>query len=337
MKKIVLILICIFLFSLVGCNKKVNDTNAAVHKKVKLDYPIHLSDKVLDNTSDITEDDNFIYYSDKNGINKLNKKSGQNRLILKEKNVDELGLSEKYIFFSVGSGKNMIIFRTDKKGKQYFKVFDGKDIPEKYRLPNFSYSLNEDNLYIKSGDAVFLYDMTSGKLKLLCNDVEKFQIHDGFMCYRDHAQRTFTIYKTRLDDMNTQIILGNGLSEPNKNIYDDFIFVGNDLYYTKRLLDSSNTYFTSTLYKQNGEKEINIYKNNEVIEESLTEYKGYIYFVTSVSDNKNKLMRYDPKDDIISQAAYINDVVYTNGTINIVNGYFYYDGKNGKTKCVKLK
>ncbi|WP_157797095.1 MULTISPECIES: hypothetical protein [Clostridium] len=47
-------------------------------------------------------------------------------------------------------------------------------------------------------------------------------------------------------------------------------------------------------------------------------------------------MRYCLKDGTISQADCISDAGYIIDTIKIVNGYWYYNTKDNKIRCVKL-
>ncbi|NRY57266.1 hypothetical protein DE169_002445 [Clostridium acetobutylicum] len=340
MKKIVLILICIFTFSLVGCNKKVNDTRVAVHKKVKLDYPIHLSDKVLDNTSDIIEDDNFIYYSDKKGINKLNKKSGESKLILKQKNVNQLVLVEENIYFSTVDEKNFGIFCIDKNGSELSKIIDGKNMEYANQFRYFM--IRDNNIYFQVTMSLYLFDMTSKKLKLLNNDAEQFKVNKGSVFYIDHGQRTFTIYKENIDDMKPQIILGKGVSEPKRDIYYGFAFIDDDLYFLKRIPNSSDNHYTTALFTyKNGNETIIMKNDNEVIGEDMVEYKGDLYFTTYSSDEKIKLLKYSAKDNTISQVDCRDsskvDNYFVWNTVKIINGYLYYPTKDDKLRCVKLK
>ncbi|KHD34187.1 hypothetical protein NL50_17885 [Clostridium acetobutylicum] len=347
MKKIVLILMCIFTFSLVGCNKKVNDTRVVVHKKVKLDYPIHLSDKVLDNTSDIIEDDNFIYYSDKKGINKLNKKSGESKLILKQKNVNQLVLVGENIYFSTVDEKNFGIFCIDKNGSELSKIVDGQGFQYvdqfRYHADQFRYFMVQDNnIYFDVMMSIYRFDMTSKKLSLLNNDVEQFRINKGNIFYTDHGQRTFTIYKENIDDMKPQIILGKGISEPKRDIYYAFEVIGNDLYFSKRIPTIFHNYCNTELGIYNNGNETIIMKNDdEVIGEEMVEYKGDLYFTAYSSDEKIKLLKYSAKDNTISQVDCRDsskvDNYFVWNTVKIINGYLYYKAEHDKFRCIKLK
>ncbi|PJI07263.1 MULTISPECIES: hypothetical protein [Clostridium] len=201
--------------------------------------------------------------------------------------------------------------------------------------------VQDNNIYFDDSMSVYLFDMSSGKLKLLNDDVEQFKINNGYMFYIDHAQKTFTIYKENINDMKSQIILGKGVSKPNKGIYYGFDFIGSDLYFLKRIPDSTYEHCANALYAYKNGNEILMRKNNnEGIDEEMVVYKKELYFATDDSSNKTTLWKYSNKDNTMSKVACLeSSKLYSYfiwNTVKIVNGYLYYYTKNYKLRCVKL-
>lgn len=277
------------MFCLYGCQTQNvsshntnNTNNTIIDNNASPILPIHVDVNVLNEkdfiqtSSDITEDDNYIYNCTKDGINKIDKKNGKSKLISKQIDACDLVLSGKYLYFLTEYGDNLGIFRVDTNGNNFSQVFDVKQIANAQNIGSFK--VDENKLYIKFAISVYSFDMISGKLKLLSDDVYKFEIVNEYMYYIDHAQRTFTIYKKNLNDMKTEILLGNGISEPENNFYDDFIFVKGNMYYSTHIPNGIYLY-------NNGRSTIISNKEHESIV-TILEYKGDIYYVNRGDDKK---------------------------------------------------
>ncbi|MDP4147167.1 MAG: DUF5050 domain-containing protein [Bacillota bacterium] len=331
MQKIILILICTLSFSLFGCSKnnnsQVNNISTASTKSGSTNSSSQADTNTLNEGewkgNDIVEDDNFIYYSNKDGIRKIDKKTGSDKLISKQKEVYELALSGEYIYFLSGQEDNIGVFRIDKEGKKFSKMFDGNMVPYPNQIKKLK--VVNDKIYISSAMVVYSFDIPSGQFKLVNNDADEYDIHNDYMYYIDHGQRTFTIYKENLADMKTEIVLGKGLSMPQSDIYDNFLFIGDDLYYTTR--------YPYGLFRYDNGKSIPITNNDGKMIEELIAYKGNVYYITFGDNNVEKLMRYCPKDNTISQVVELKN--YSN-YIRIVNGYVYYSTESHKKIRTKM-
>jgi hypothetical protein len=371
MKKTTLIILILFMFSLYGCkteNISSGNSNSTIAENISsgssnsritesipsgnsnstimdnnassITY-IHVNVNALNEegfnctSGDITEDNNYIYNCTKAGINKIDKKNGKSKLISKQVDAGDLVLSGKYLYFLTEYGDNKGIFRVDTNGNSYSQVFDGKQIANVEGIGSFkadgnigSFKVDGNKLYIKSVISLFSFDMISGKLKLLSDDVEEFEIVNEYLYYIDHAEKTFTIYKKNLNDMKTEILLGNGISKPGKNYYDEFLFLKGNMYYSTHIPNGIHIY-------NNGKSTTISNKEHEYIL-ALLEYRGDMYYVINGTDKKNKLMKYNAKNNSSSQVAELKGYGESYG-LRIVNGYAYYSTADNEAKSVRIK
>lgn len=145
------------------------------------------------------------------------------------------------------------------------------------------------------------------------------------MYYIDHGEKTFTIYKRNLNNLKDQIFLGKGISMPQSDIYDNFLWAGGDLYYSTRVPWKIHK------YSEGKSVLINSTKNNCVSD--IVEYKGQAYFVISDGDDTYRIKKYSSKDNAVFEVAELKDYY---GGLRMVNGYAYYYGKDYKNQYIKL-
>lgn len=310
-----------------------NSSNAIVEKKnSEKELPIQVNFKALNGKTlefcciDIVEDDDNLYYCTKEEIIKIHKKDGISNNILKQQNPSKLAIYNGYLYFLSDGGADLKFYRVDINGENYSEVFNRKDITGKYLTDIRSFQVVENKIYVDIMMQLFSYDMNTGEIVLISKDIYKFHVVGDNVYFTDHAQRTFTFYKLNLRTMEREIFLGNGVSMPEKELYDDFVFIGKDLYYTVR-----KTRGIFGLYCYDGEKSTAISDNVSAWISNLIEYKGNLYYIIKQGDGKANLMRYNITKKEITQVAELKDNK-TAYRVRIVNGTLYYNTGDGEVR-----
>lgn len=341
MKRGAIIIAAVLLVSLAGCqwNKTKDtvspapDTNISVKETggttetsgKKAESPVQIDiNNASQQINSYVEDGGFIYYPNDKGINKLDKKTGKAELIYQQQNAGGLSLTDKNIYFL--SGSDLKICQIDKDGQNYGVTFDGKQVKDEYDANMIlKYTIVDSKVFVQFNlDALYSYDMASKEVKKVLTDVESFKVKDGYIYSTDHAERTLSIYKTNIDTLKKERILGEGVYKPAKNLYYEFVFVGDTLYTTTGLpygLSSYSNGTASVLVDTNGKRPLN-----------LTKYQDNIYYAVLSTDKDYKLMKYDIKSKKVSEAAELKDFKLY---LSIVNGYAYYSTSDG-VKSVRL-
>ena len=290
---------------------KTKENKTYLEKKTNLDKPIN---RKFNNLS-VFEDNNYIYYCSKEGITKMNKINGESQLILQQTNVGQLFPYENYMYF-VKTDEDVKVFRIDKDGNNNLQVFDIKQTNNKDIGDIRQIMVVGDKLYLNCSSYIYSYDMKTKKLQLLVDDADKFAVVKDNIYYIDHAQRTFTIYKKNLKSMKTNVLLGDGKSYPESNIYSDFIFIGDKIYYVTRNPNG--------LYYNNNGKRVCISDKDSGPIEALMEYNGDIYYLEFANNSDPKFIKFNTRNNTTSQVALLKDISLSQG-VKIVNGYVYYE------------
>lgn len=314
-----------------------NSSNSTLEKKSSEEkLPIQINFKALNGKSlefyciDIVEDDDNLYYCTKEDIIKIHKKDGTTKNILKKQNPSKLAIYNGYLYFLRDGGVDLKVYRVDIDGENYSEVFNGKDITGKDLTAIRSFQVVENKLYVDIVMHLYFYDMNTSETALISNDISKFYVFGDNAYFRDHAQRTFTFYKFNLRTMEREILLGNGVSMPENELYDDFVFIGKDLYYTVR-----KTPGVFGLYYYDGEKSTAILDKVSAWLSNLIEYKGNLYYTIKHGDGKANLMRYNVTKREITQVAELKDDKTAYG-VKIVNGTLYYNTGDGDVRSILL-
>lgn len=338
MKKLAIFLSSLIIICFCSCQNKIinpNNKSKSVNKIDNIAFPIHVDIKD-DSYRDIVEDSSYIYYCNKEGINKTYKKNGKHELIYKQDKIGNLVLAKDCIYF-VKNCTPQKIFKIKKNGQDCTQVFDEQKV---YDYDNVEYSLDKDvgnitnfnvinnKIYILFNiSPIYCYDLKSKELKLMVRDVSEFEIVNQDIYYRDYGERTWTIYKKNLNDMKTQIVLGKGISEPKDNLYSEFEFIGDKMYYATRVPNG--------VYCYSDGKNINISNSTNEYINKLLQYNGFLYYVAMDEKNLYKLMKYDAKSNSVFQTAELKD--YNGLGLRIVNGYAYFTNTKNKTESIQIK
>jgi hypothetical protein len=321
-----------------------NNTKTNTEKAIVKDYPIHID---LEKDKDgiiASEDENYIYYCLNNSINKIDKANGEIKILSVQPDINSLSLVyyKDYLYFvTYNKGKgdtNCKVFKMNVNSGEYFKVFDIQQIPD-FRSDYFIRSLLviEDTIYMDYGEQVCSYNMNTKEVKQLADDVEKFDVVGEDLYYIDHAERTFTIYKKNLKTMKTQIVLGEGISEPKDIVqYRDFIFIQNEMYYETLSPTGLETEIPEGLFAYNNGKPVIISSKDSLGINSLIEYKGELYYIDATYDKEGKIIaRLNNKNGF--KIAEINNYYFGASRPKIINDYLYYKSKENENEIRSLR
>ncbi len=134
----------------------------------------------------------------------------------------------------------------------------------------------DDNILILVNMRLFCYSNADKTLEpVLSNEVvSHFDYHDGYIYFREHASRTFSVYRTKLGSDKKELILGHDIydKENPKELISNFV-----------ITDDGNIVFTQRspygLYIcKNGNTEL-ILESSDINELSLCCDKNTMYFV----------------------------------------------------------
>jgi hypothetical protein len=282
-------------------------------------------------TSAITEDDDYIYYCAKDGMYRLDKKSKKDELFLKQENSRQLLLDGDFIYFTLNEAEEKQICRVDKRGNNFMKVFSGKLNTKGAFIGDFFIGGNKLIIGTAPGYPAYSYDMTSKEMKQITDDVSFFQLHKGYLYYNDHAEKTFTIYRKNLNESKAEIVLGQGVNKPESNVYYNFIFLGEDMFYSAYKTTGKYGLYC---YSNGKSSTINDQYNGRIYD--LSEYKGNIYYSVDTESKDKNFMKYDIASKTESQIGVLMD--YRKGSpIKIINGFAYYYISDGSIKTIQVK
>lgn len=215
---------------------------------------------------------------------------------------------------------NFKIFSVNTDGTDKEYIMHSLSFTELKEQPLFSWTIYNGKIYIQSNFAFFGFNMSTGKIEKIHNDVGTYQIYDNHLYFVDHANRTFTIYKMNLETKATEIVLGDGEYEPDKTIeeekFSNFVITEDgSLIYAKRnpygLYDHSN----NDLLIEAGE---NIYQY------SLA-YRGNVIYYVIKEENRFSLVKYD----VATREKQCVSIVDFERFVSITENGYYYNNTSG--------
>lgn len=306
--------ICTFLFVLSGCadsTKHNSSINPLAELSIKQKY-------------DMLEDDENWYYFD-DGIYKINKKDGASVLVYQEKILRTNHLSNSWIYddYIYYVNVDWYICRVKTSGQDHSVILDVKQFWEYDEQPVHGIIVIDNKLFVQMSFELYCYDMKIATT--VAHDARQIGVlgKDIYFCGRDA-----TINKMNVIDKEPQVILQSNMNGDDKrewkNLYKDFIFVDGIMYYYMRNPDG--------LYRYQNDKSRLVSDDANINEFSLFEHDGELYFITRC-DEADKLMRYDPEDEKITEVLVCSDFV--RGP-KIIDGYFYYLNSEYEIEQLKL-
>lgn len=277
--------------------------------EIQLDY---FSGKNFSAT--IVEDKQFIYFANNNGVYKQNKDTLRIQHIYSAKNVNQLSTYDDFIYF-VQMDTNEIC-RIKKDGTTFERIYSKTSVGyDQISLAQFNYQIVEDVLYIGNADGAVCKDLETNKEKILVDNrgVSAFQTVGNHFYYIDHAERTFTIYDLNLKTNETSILLGEGKTEPQKDMIRNFIWINDQLYVYQSAPDR--------LYCKNRDKSESVILIDKDIRDIFC-YQNDLYYVVYDNAYTSYLYRYDLKNGN-KKVAVLDE--YDLSGVTIVGGYVYYN------------
>ena len=209
------------------------------------------------------------------------------------------------------------IRRVNENGEDLSVIFEYKHLMA-YDEESITYLYVADNLLIfKINVRLYSYNMKTTKLTeihpyVIALDVVNDEL---YFCGKD-----FSIYKMSFNDEKGTVLLE---SEGDKNIYKNFVFVGDTMYYYKRNPNGLFCY-------ENGQSTL-IDDNMNINEYSLFEYNGRLYYVVFREDDA--LFEYNPESKERSKMLSLSN--YSSGG-EIINGYFHYLDTDGNLQKIMI-
>ena len=179
----------------------------------------------------------------------------------------------------------------------------------------FDWQVCEDKLLISVNMQIFCYDLKSGSI----TDVDGyfpsyFKYYNGNVYFREHASRTFTIYKTKIGSYEKEVVLGHDVydKENPKELIASFV-----------ITDSGEIVFCQRvpwgLYSYKNGKIKQITQSKEIDDSSLCNDGNTVYFVM-LKENKKTLFSYDGKlKEICNLEDYKCNLYVQNGQYTYVS------------------
>ena len=268
--------------------------------------------------------DNGYYYEETTSgyeLYRQNKSSRDIKLIRSEDYIYNLVLADSMLYF-IGSDQN--ICRVKNTGDDYSVVLQASLLQKYDNEPVWGFCLVDDLLFVQMSFELYRYDLNTKEIKKVCDDARNIG-QSGDDVY--FSGREGTIFKMNARSGETSALLqpekAENDNENPKNLYKNFVFVDDVMYYYKRNPDG--------LYRYRDGKSTLIDENSDINEASLFSYDHKLFYV--VRGDNNILMQYDPSDDDVSVAAVFSG--YGSGK-KIYNGYFYYTDSKGDSQKVLI-
>ena len=268
-------------------------------------------------TATIVEDSENIYFAKKDGIYKKKKPKNTAERIYEVKRPNSLLLYADKLYFAISDGSDLYstLCCIGKDGSGFLTVFNEQTHKFSWGASNLvDYQIVNDVLYVANAAYAFSYDFKSQKAKELIkeNTVEFFQVVNDDLFYIDHANKTFTIFDLNLKTSQTKIILGKGEERPETDIYHEFLWVEDSLYFFKRMPQG--------LFQRKDDNET-VIDDGDI--RNLFSSNRQLYFV-SFDLYTSYLYRYDTK---IKKAIYVATLkeFYSFGGITVVDGHAYFN------------
>ena len=189
--------------------------------------------------------------------------------------------------------------------------------------------VNGDDVFFRcDGFTLYKYNCKTQQTKEIYWSAIQIEINNGqmFLLGKDN-----TIFKMDLLDDKPQPFLVSNMEGNDKekwtDIYKEFIFVDNVMYYYKRNPDGLYNY-------ENGESQL-IDNTESITDYGLIEYEHLLYYIVCEKDVNWMLKQYNPQTQSIKEIATFNDYKNLSGTIS--NDQFVYKNESGETIKISIK
>lgn len=220
------VIITLLVCSLSGCSEKYEDMRECLEK--------NLSEITVNNyTSNVAEDDEYVYLAASDGIYMIGKQSLSKTRLCRAENPQNLFAYEGRVFFTDRDYANL--YCTDKGGKTETVIAASAYSYEKDVVCIDDYFIYGGKIYVFGAAKAFSYDTASGEIENIVGNegAEMLGIYENKPIFIEHASRTFTLYSLEHSG-EKKVLLGQGTTEPDKDLIVDFRVNGSSVYFIKR-------------------------------------------------------------------------------------------------------
>lgn len=219
-------LIALLACALSGCSEKYADMRECLER--------NLSELTVNNyTSNVAEDDEYVYLTANDGIYMIGKQSLSKARLCRAENPQNLLSYEGRVFFTDRDHANL--YCTDKSGKIETVIAASAYSYEKDVVCIDDYFIYGGKVYVFGAAKAFSYDTASGEIENIIGNegAEMLGIYENKPLFIEHASRTFTLYSLEPSG-EKRVLLGQGTTEPDKDLIVDFRVNGSSVYFIQR-------------------------------------------------------------------------------------------------------
>ncbi len=122
---------------------------------------------------------------------------------------------------------------SDNKTTTVFSLTDVKGVDKSEGIVDFKF--HGEYVYIKnSATSAFRYNLSTKKAEMFLEDFSTAVFNDTHCYYIDHASKTFSVYSIDLNTLEKKLVVGEGVTKPEKTIISGVYIVNNEVYYYDR-------------------------------------------------------------------------------------------------------
>lgn len=272
-------------------------------------------------TATIVENENGLYFAKNDGIY-FKEKGGEKQTILyKTQSPDFLSCYDGEIFFVTSDGKKLC--SVAENGGECRTVIDIDNMADDYKNVLLrDYAFCDGNIVVSSPACAFCFDPKSGEAKTINKNsgTDTSGISDRGIYYIGHSDRTFSLYRYDLDSEQTDLVLGEGVPEPQNILYSDFALCGDDIFCVKRLPEKG-------LYRWDGRDEQKVF-DGEI--SFLAQKDGKVYFSDS---NEGKCSLFAVENGKCRETAQLKDFDQSKGFAIADRAVYYCTAGGNVEKC----
>lgn len=330
MKKIFIFLFISILF-LAGCSGK--NQGITVHKPSDSDiedpyfffvkeFDVDLGSDAYYNKylSSIKESEDYVFFANKEGITRYNKKTKEMQTIYQSNEISKLYLYNNRLYFL--NDKSDMLKSIDYDGKNEKTEIDLKIRPLDVMIYDNQFYIKTDQTTIKK------YNVNSKELEPFLENAADIVFKDGHAYYSDKAARTFSLYSKNLQTGEVKLLRKEGFNfhldlvkdviKEFKILNNNIMIFDNQIYYTKG--------YPGKLYQYNESDDDTLINLAGASFECITYYKDKIYYVISNWDRKRNfyMYEYDPASKTNRFLANLQAYASTYG-LAIVNDMVFFN------------
>ena len=299
-------------FAFVGCNNSSPIESPDNSEPVEITY--YKADLDYFNsrryTATITENQNYIFWADNEGLHKYNKKTKETYLLLSTVNIDFLLIHCDKLYYVENEEK---LCRIDFDAKLVETIFE---LDKNYMSQIQDYTVSDGKVFFLNTHTLFYYDISSKSInELKSTTVEALQVVGDDIYFTDHGERTNTIYIYSMRDHSCRALLGDGKCTPAEKAYIDFRIVNDTVYYTQAI--------PSGTYAMPLDGESKIIRDGRVVFACDSSVSKGVYYM-SYSTDESHLYFHDNNGNEFVACFSMMELNLSTG-VSVVDGYAYYN------------